>query len=277
MRNTLVCLLVFGIICILSAQAVAATNFVMTGGDAGNNSSFYNTGGSYLWSPAGAPTTSGDPLNPNVYYTGGNLMRSPASGSGYLSGDFTFAGDELVVGYSPTGTLANAFTAGYAINDSIIMKLNQQTLTVNNLVLDAGVVRDGLGADSDTWVVAGNLYVTANGGEFAEQSKGVIASVISGPGPIYVGDNGNSYTDSTHRGLYITSGANTYAGNIIFNNGAGVAGRSVLTFTSGSVMNFNIGANGVNNSISGLGTLTANGTFNINVSGQTPRWATNGC
>jgi hypothetical protein len=267
MRIKLVYLLMFGILCILSMPAMAAV-FTMTGGDAGNNSSFYNTGGSYLWSPAGAPVSSGDPVNnPNIYYTCGYLMRSPATGSGYLTGDYTFAGDKLVIGYSPTGTLANAFTAGYAVNDSLIFKQNQQTLTVNNLVLDAGVVRDGLGADIDTWGLAGNLYITANGGAFAEQSKGVISAVISGPGPLYVGDNGNNYTDATHRGLYISSPLNTYAGNIIMNSGTTTAGRSQLCFTSGSVMNFNIGANGVNNSISGIGMLTANGTFNINVSG----------
>ena len=93
------------------------------------------------------------------------------------------------------------------------------------------------------------------------------SAAISGPGPLYIGDNGNNYSDATHRGLYINSAANTYAGNIIMNSGTTTAGRSQLVFTSGSVMNFNIGANGVNNSISGIGMLTANGTFNINVSG----------
>jgi hypothetical protein len=267
MRIKLVYLLVLGILCILNTPALADTAFNMTAGDGANNSSFFNTGGVTTWNPAGLPVSSGNPLNLNVYYTGGNLMRSPASGAGYLAGDYTFAGDKLVIGYSSTGTLANAFTAGYAINDSLIFKQNQQTLTVNNLVLDAGVVRGGLGADADTVVLAGNLYATANGGAFAEQEKDVISALISGPGPLYIGDVGNNYTDATHRGLYINSAANTYAGNIILSSGTTLIGRSQLCFTTGSVMNFNIGATGVNNNISGIGMLTANGTFNINVSG----------
>ncbi len=281
MRIKLVYLLMFGILCILNVQAMADTDFVMTQGDNANNSSFYNTGGVSWWSPAGLPVNSGDPNNLNVYYGGGYLIRSPASGSGYLTGDFNFTGDavggataQLRIGLNPsgvlgTGTNSGAFTTGYATNDSLIFKQNQQTLTVYNMVLDKGIVRDGLGADSDTVHLAGNLYITANAGGFAAQCKVVIDSLVSGPGPIYIGDVGNVYTDATHRGVYFTSGASTYAGNIIFDNDSNAAGRSQLIFTSGSVMNFNIGANGVNNSITGLvngGMLTANGTFNINVS-----------
>ena len=57
MRIKLVYLLMFGILCILSTQAMADTAFNMTGGDAGNNSSFFNTGGANMWNPAGLPVS----------------------------------------------------------------------------------------------------------------------------------------------------------------------------------------------------------------------------
>jgi hypothetical protein len=262
MRIKLVYLLMFGILCILSTPAMAAV-FNMTGNDAGNTSSFYNTGGANMWSPSGLPVSSGDPLNPNVYYTAGWLMRSPASGTGYLSGDFTFAGDKLVVGYSSTGTLGVPFTpGGAAINDALLFKVANQNLTVNNLVLDAGYIRDGLGT-GQTCSINGNIFVTSNGGGFNAQCLININSAISGPGPIYIGDNGSGEAGRT---VIFTSGASTYTGNIIMAPVSGQpATRSRLTFAAGSIMNFKPLGNGVNNSISGIGTDVYNGAFNIDL------------
>jgi hypothetical protein len=201
----------------------------------------------------------------NNYFTGGFLLRSPADGTKYLPGNFTFAGDKLTIGYSQDGTLGNTFnTNGAANNNALLFKLSGQTLTVDNLVLDAGNVRDGLG-DADNWHLAGNVYVTANGGGFICQAAGYVDSAISGPGPIYIGDNGSG---GAARTIYFTSSASTYAGNIILTPGtSGNQNRSRLTLVDNSVMNFVIGASGVNNSISGTGILNANGDFNLDLSG----------
>lgn len=150
-----------------------------------------------------------------------------------------------------------------ANNNALIFKTAGQTLTVNNLILDGAQIRDGLG-DGQTWTLNGNLTVTANGGGFVAQSLGTINSAINGSGPIYIGDEGN--VGDTGRGIFFTSGLSTYNGNIYMNES--VANRSRLTFTSGSIMNFTIGANGVNNGIyvnSQYGEFA--GAFNFNLSG----------
>jgi hypothetical protein len=259
MRIKLIFVLLLGCLCILSTPAFAAI-YNMSAGDGANNSSFNMAG---TWTPTG----SGVPAAGNDYYTGGYLMRSPANGTTYLSGPFTFAGDKLTIGYSSTGTLSTPFNTNGAVNNnSLLFKLSNQTLTVNNLVLDAGCVRDGLG-DADNWHLAGNIFVTTNGGQFLCQSAGYVDSVISGPGPIYIGDNGGG---GASRVIHFTSAASTYAGNIILAPGtSGNAARSRMALDDNAIMNFVIGASGVNNSISGNGTLTLNGDFAFNLTGAT--------
>ena len=248
-------LLVLGCLCILNAPAFAGVAD-MTANNAGSPPvSSFNM--NVNWSGFGPPSAGND------YYTGGWLMRSPADGTSYLPGPFTFAGDKLTVGYSSTGTLANPFDPNAAPNNnSLIFKYNGQILTVNNLVLDAGSVRDGL-SSANNWHLAGNIYVTNRGGMFQCQAAGYVDANISGPGPIYIGDNGSG---DAARTIYFTSSASTYAGNIILTPGtSGNQNRSRLTFVDDSIMNFIIGANGVNNSISGTGILTLNGDFNFDL------------
>jgi hypothetical protein len=256
MRLKLV-LLAVGCLCILSAQALAVSNvFVMTANDALGTSSF-NAAGS--WSPAGAPAP-GTPPDTNDYSTVGYLLRGPASGTG----PYVFAGDSLTVG-GGNGGGANPFQPwGPVNNNSLKFKVNGQTLTVNNLILDAGTVRDG-NATNNIEHLTGNMYVTSNGGQLAAQSLLYIDSLISGPGPLYIGDNGNN---DVGRQVILTSPSSTYAGNIIMTAGGQTTPlRCRLTFDVGSIMNFTIGSSGVNNTITGMGTLTLNGNFNFDLSG----------
>jgi hypothetical protein len=249
-------MLLMGCLCILGAP-VLAVDVDQTANNAGNYSSFNMD---VNWSPTGVPSAGND------YHTGGWLMRSPASGTGYLGGPFTFGGDSLTIGYNSTGgPLGNPFnTTGAVNNNGLLFKLSNQTLTVNNLILDAGNVRDGLG-DNDNWHLAGNIYVTTNGGGFLCQCAGYVDSAISGPGPIYIGDNGNG---NAARTIHFTSSVSTYAGNIIMAPGtSGSANRSRMALDDNAILNFDIGASGVNNSISGLGTLTLNGDFSFDLSG----------
>jgi hypothetical protein len=242
----------------LLSISVQAADVVMTGNNAGNNSSFNMD---VNWSPTGLPSAG------NNYSTHGYLMRSPANGTGYLAGDFTFAGDSLTVGRGAvaagtTGYGDSFLTTGAANNNGLLFKLSGQNLTVNNLILDAGTIRDGLG-DNNTYSLNGNIFVTANGGGFVCQALQTINSAISGSGPIYIGDQGNT---GTARGVFFTSGLSTYNGNISLVST--VANRSRLTLSSTSLMNFTIGAVGVKNSISGAnGYAEFAGAFNIDLAG----------
>jgi hypothetical protein len=247
----------------LAIPAVSHAQVVMTANDAGNTSSFNEGNGVGTWNPAGAPTAG------STYSTAGYLMRSPVDSSGnYLTTPVTFAGDSLTVGGSGGSGLGGSAFIGSAEttaagNNALIFKAVGEALTINNLILDGGQIRDGLG-DNNTWTNAGNITVTANGGGFAAQSLGYITAAISGSGPLYIASQGN--VGDTGRGIFFTSGASTYNGNIYMNTAT--ANMSRLTFTAGSVMNFTIGANGVNNGIfvnSQYGEFA--GAFTLNLSG----------
>lgn len=222
----------------------------LTANDAMGTSSF-NTAGN--WS-------NGQPPSPgNDYVTQGYLLRTPAT-----AGNYTFAGDSLVVG---GGTGGGPFlTDGNVNNNSFINKTpSAPIITVNNLILDASYIRDGMGS-GDVWTLAGNITVTANGGGFAAQCRFNVDSAIHGSGTLYIADNGSGEAART---IYINSPANTYTGSIILVSKAGRPNNnySRLTFSDNSRMNFVIGPSGVNNSISGWGTLTLNGDFYFDLSG----------
>jgi fibronectin-binding autotransporter adhesin len=234
-------------------MAARAQTIVLTASDSLGNSSFNSAGN---WSPSEAPAPGG--TNSTVGY----LLRGPASGSAY-----TFLGDQLTVGGgsgAAAGGTAFLSSSGTVTSDnnSLIFKTSGQTLTVNRLILDGAQIRDGLG-DGSTWVLSGNLYVTTNGGAFIAQALGTISSSISGPGPIFIGDQGN--VSDTARGIFF-AGTNTYSGNIIM--GETTALRSRFTLSPSGNLNFVIGANGVNNSITVSNQYAEfAGTFNFNLAG----------
>jgi hypothetical protein len=211
------------------------------------------------WSNAAVPSVG------NTYDTRGYLLRTPGA-----TGNYTFAGDSLTVGRgaAPVGTAGYSstpfLTTGGVNNNGLMNKTVTGagvTITVNNLILDAGYIRDGMGS-ADVWTLAGNVNVTANGGGFANQCRLNVDSVISGSGPLYVADNGSG---EAARQTYIRSALNTYNGNITLVGQT--AARCRLTFVASSRMNFVIGASGVNNKISGTGTATFEGDFNFNLTG----------
>jgi hypothetical protein len=134
-------------------------------------------------------------------------------------------------------------------------------ITVNNLTLNGSSIRDGQ-SSAENWTLNGSLLVTGVGGNLACQETFHLNSVISGSGPLYIADFGNT---DVGRVVNIGSALNTYNGNIAMMGSA--ANRSRLTFIDNSLMNFTIGASGVNNAITGNGTLNLNGDFAINLSG----------
>jgi hypothetical protein len=236
----------------LATPATFGASYVMTANDTTAPTSSFNNAGS--WSSAAAPSAG------NSYSTAGYLMRSPVSGGSYQTGNWTFAGDSLTVG---GGSGGGAFSPTTANNNALIFKTSGLTLTVNNLILDGAQIRDGNGDGSWT-ALNGNITVTANGGAFMAQDTNYINSAISGSGNVYIGNNG---AGTAARVIIFSSGASTFNGNIVMDNGTGLASHSRLIFSAGSAMNFLIGANGVNNNISGVGTVSLGGNFIFNLVG----------
>ncbi|HUA64837.1 MAG TPA: autotransporter-associated beta strand repeat-containing protein [Alphaproteobacteria bacterium] len=250
MKNIRKIALLASIVAAISAPLLANAQYYLTANDALGTSSFNAAG---TWNNAAAPSAG------NTYSTEHWLLRSPAT-----AGTYIFLGSSLTIGGTDGTSGANPFSATTPNNDSLIFKASAVTLTVTNLILDGGAVRDGNGSGQYTHLTGG-LTVTTNGGAFMAQDTNYIDSNISGPGPIYIGDNGNG---SAQRMIVFTSGSSTYTGSIILSPASGGGPtRSQLTFAAGSIMNFVVGVNGTNNSISGTGTLLLDGNWNIDLSG----------
>jgi hypothetical protein len=244
MKTTFLLIAMLGMLCFLSATALAVT-VTMTANDPFGISSFNSAG---MWSDGLAPSAGKD------YSTVGYLLRTSI-----VAGNYTFAGDTLTVG---GGSGGGAFVPGVDNNNAFINKTpNSPIITVNNLILDASTIRDGMGT-MDIWTIAGNIYVTSNGGNFNSGCHLNVNSAISGPGPIYIGDNGSG---EEARATWINSGLNDYSGNITLMGRTAAHAR--LNFADDSLMKFSIGASGVNNSISGTGTVNYYGDFYFNLDG----------
>jgi hypothetical protein len=250
-------LLSFVAVLLMSANALAVS-VTLTANDGMGTTSFNAAG---KWSDGLAPSAG------NGYSTLGYLLRTPS-----VTGNYTFAGNSLTVGGGNGGGANPFLTTGGVNNNSLINKTPTGTgviITVNNLILDAGYIRDGMGS-ADVWTVAGNISVTANGGGFGNQCRLNVDSAISGSGTLYCADNGSGEVART---TYINSGLNTYNGNIQLLGTT--AERSRIFFSDNSLMNFIIGASGVNNSISGTGTATFEGDFNFNLTGASTNFGDN--
>ncbi|HTV43011.1 MAG TPA: autotransporter-associated beta strand repeat-containing protein [Candidatus Sulfotelmatobacter sp.] len=242
--------LVASVLTVSMVPFISDAQYYLTANDALGSSSFNSAGN---WNSGAAPAAG------NTYSTEHWLLRSPTS-----AGSYTFGGDSLTVGGTDGTSGAQPFSTTTGNNDSLIFKASGVTLTVNNLILDGAQIRDG-NANGNYTHLAGNITVTTNGGAFLAQDTNYIDSSISGPGPIYIGDNGNG---SAQRIIVFTSGSSTYSGSVLLTpqSGSG-ATRCQVAYAAGSIMNFTIGTNGENNSISGNGTLVLNGAWNINLSG----------
>lgn len=210
---------------VLSAQV----NLLASDGFGG--SSFSSAGN---WSNAAAPTAGND------YVVTDLLFRTPTPG-----GDVVFQGGSLTINSSVYGDLNRAF----------MFKGTGYTATVNNMTLNGGNLRAAEGS-SQIFRLDGNLTITATGGTMHTQGGLVVDSAISGSGPLRIEDSGN--TDAL-RVVTFTSGANTFNGNLILNGSASDRARFDLAPTG--LLNFDIGAPGVNNSVFGTGTATFSGVF----------------
>ena len=226
----------------------------MTADDSFGNSSFNAAGG---WDSAAAPTAGND------YFNGGFLLRTPAD-----TGSYTFAGDSLTI---TGGGLATGVG-----NDALMWKGSGTgaIITVDNLIIDGGQLRHGQGT-ADSFTLAGNITVGANGANFATQGGMIITANLIGTTTIRILDSGN--TDAG-RLITLASSGNTFTGNIEL--AASSADRAHVALADGANLNFVIGANGSNNSIAGTGTVAFDGDFffDLTGAGNTPgdSWAVAG-
>ena len=237
----------FGVLSVaglLFTASARATDVHLNADDTVGTSSFNAAG---HWDNAAAPSAG------NAYFnalSGTNfLLRTPGS-----NGNFTFAGDSLTI----TGAAGD-------LNDSLLFKgtggsvATPNTITVNSLVLNSGYIRHASGS-GDFFALAGNL--TINGGGMAIQGPTYINSLISGAGNLTIESPGNTEAIRT---VHFTNSGNTYTGSI--NLSVGSPNFSKFELDSTGVLNFVIGASGVNNQIFGPGNAIYNGAFKFNLTG----------
>lgn len=237
----------YRLMCLILAFAVVSMNIAvaasvsMTAGNGLGTSSYNSATG---WSNSLAPSAGND------YFNAMFLLRTPAT----ANTNYTFAGDSLTITGSSLTT---------ASNDALMWKgTGTGVITTNNLTINGGELRHGSGdGDSVTW--AGNiLTIGGSGAGMASQGPFYVAAPLAGSGQLRILDNGSGGAPRT---VYLSSGANTFTGNISMIAGGASAGRARLTLQDNANLNFVIGANGVNNSVSGLGTLQYDGDFNFDL------------
>lgn len=239
--------LALALVAISASPALAAT-VTMNANDAVNTTSFNSN---LHWSDGLAPSGAND------YQTLGWLLRTPN-----VAGSYTFGGNSLLIGGGVNG---GPFTPGVLNNNAFLNKTpGSAVITVNNMTLNGSSIRDGQGS-SENWTLNGNLLVTGLGGNLGTQETFNLNAVISGSAPLYIGDNGSG---EATRVVKIGSALNTYNGSITLMGST--AARSRLTFIDNSLMNFTIGASGVNNTINRSGSLSGtvlfDGDFAIDLS-----------
>ncbi len=217
------------------AQVHGAEVTLKAGGDPSPTSSFDNNGAN-SWSD------STDPSAANDYVVAVQWLRTPQDAASY-----TFAGNSLAI--NTGGGMLHKGTGG------------TQTYTINNFILNGGLVRSGAGS-ANVMKIAGNLSVSGTGSTIQpDQSPFLIDSVISGTGNL-----------TTNGGYSVTfNGASTLTGNLTVSSAVASASADTLkkgTYLSGtSQWKFAIGASGTNNTIGGAGKIALGGTFNIDLTG----------
>lgn len=192
-----------------------------------------DAGGTSSFNSAGHWDSSAAPTAGNDYINLGYILRTPEDGNSYV-----FAGDSLTIqtdgfiGFKGAGTNA--------------------TLTIDDLILDGGEVAHWRGT-GDSMNLYGNINVMTDSTISAHQGPFNIFSTISGSASI-----SNPSANNTGSMLTFFAADSTFDGDLI-NDGQFILAES-------AVFNFTIGADGVNNSVSGASLKTEfNGIFMLNL------------
>ncbi len=181
------------------------------------------------WSDGLAPSMEND------YQVSIAQLHTPADGDSYV-----FGGGSLII--NPGGVLMYKGTGTFG------------GIGVSNLIANGGSVIDHRSNADDVCTLYGNIHIAADSVMYAKQGPINVYSAISGNGTIT-----NPGSDGPGCILTFYSTTNTFTGSIINN------GRFVLA--DDAVLNFVIGASGVNNSVSGTGPQTTfDGDFKFDLS-----------
>lgn len=216
--------LIAALIAVSSGSLIHAAPVTFTAGDTLGQSSF-NSG--LHWSDALAPSVG------KTYEVSISVLRTPADGNSY-----TFGGDSLTI-KGPNGDFGYKGTGSTGV------------ITVNNLILDGGLIRHINGA-ADVFNLAGNLKIASDSQIYAKQGLIKITATISGSAKIT-----NPGSDGDGRVLQFASPLNTYTGSVVN------LGR--FEQADDARMNFVIGSTGVNNNVSGTGADVFNGDFYLDL------------
>lgn len=205
------------------------------------------------------PLTATDPTGTSGFATSGTWQdgNPPTPGNGYFTRTFALRSPADANSYTFAGTALSIDTIG-----RFIMKgTNGQVLTVNNLIINGGLVDYANGADSFVETLAGNItleggitsYMGALGSSGLSETL-FVNSAINGVGSLQLGGaNVNSGADV---GVVVFSGTNTYTGPTTVASGTllinGANGNSAITVNP----NATLGGSG---SIAGTITVQAGG------------------
>jgi len=207
-----------------------------------------------------------------------NVSNSLSDGVISLGGNSTFTGNVLIekgaVIYSSSstglGNSSNVITLGSAGNGSasLISTSNNTTATLANNIIVASGAGGTLLLGSNAAGTANTIYsgsVVLNGNlTVTSERTGVndvrFTNVISGAGTLTTSGGGN----------ISLRGANTYSGNTVIGGGQ-------FTLTDNAQLTFVIGANGINNGMSGTANQTSilDGDFRFDLSGAAANGAWN--
>ena len=172
----------------------------------------------------------------------GTRLRTPGDGASY-----TFAGDSLTINNT------TPYSEGLMFKGTG----NAGVITIPNLILDGGLISHAQGT-GDLFQLDGAVTVSSDSRLYAKQGNIDILADISGTGGLEV----LATDDNTNSGARILT---LYGDNSGYTGDIDVSGKLHLGDTG--ALAFNIGASGVNNSISGTGWLEVNGIFEFDLTG----------
>lgn len=216
------------------------------------------------------PLAATDPVGTSSFNSGNNWQdfSSPTAGNGYLTRTFSLRSPADANAYTFGGAVLSVDTGG-----RFIMKgTGGQVMTVDNLIINGGLVDYANGGDNFTETLAGNItlqagitsYIGALGSSGAAETL-IVTAPIGGSGNLQFSGSpvSNAGTDV---GVVVLAATNNYTGTTTVATGTllvnGANGNSPITVNSGATLG---------------GTGSLGGTINVQAGGTlAPGIATRG-
>lgn len=210
--------------------------------------------------PTWIPLVTTDPTGTSSFNSPGMWQdgNPPTPGNGYLTGIYAIRSPADTNAYSFAGTVLSIDTGG-----RFIMKgTSGQVMTVNNLIMNGGLVDYANSSDSYTETLDGNITLQAGitsylGALSAGGSETLfVNALVGGSGNLQIG--GFNVNNGQDTGAVVLAGTNTYTGTTTVATGTllvnGVNGSSPITIGT----NATLGGTG---NIGGAVTVQAGGTL----------------